>query len=328
MEKDNDTQPWSEKYRPKCFNEIISHREIILALKNFIKNDELPHLLLYGPPGTGKTSIIKSLINEIYGDDAFFMTLSINASEERGIGTVRTIITNFAKSKSIICGDDDKKIKKYKIVILDEADSMTIDAQSNLRKVIETYTSKVRFCLICNYIKKINIAIRSRCVCFNFIPLNVVDIKKKIGDVISKENINITDDGIDTLIKRSSGDLRKLLNVLQSLYMKDKQITGNEINRCMHYPSKEVIENIYNSMLNSKFSHIYNLMNEYIESEGYDINNIITELVELAIQRDDLELCQFIKMIGNAEYNIYLRSQDKINIASLVGVFKLNLKKK
>lgn len=327
MEKDNDTQPWSEKYRPTCFKEIISHQEIIQALKNFIKNDELPHLLLYGPPGTGKTSIIKSLINEIYGDDAFYMTLSINASEERGIGTVRTNITNFAKSKSIIC-DDNKKIKKYKIVILDEADSMTIDAQSNLRKVIETYTSKVRFCLICNYIKKINIAIRSRCVCFNFIPLNVIDIKKKVDEVIAKENIDITEDGINILIKRSCGDLRKLLNILQSLHMKDKKISETAINRCLHYPSQNVIESIYNSMVNDKFNDVYKLLNNYIEDEGYDINSIISELVELSMQKDDLDLCRFIKLIGNAEYNIYLRTQDKINIASLIGIFKLNLKKR
>lgn len=318
--------PWSEKYRPKKFEDIISHKEVIKSLKNFIKKKNLPHLLLYGPPGTGKTSIISSFINELYGSNSIYMTLFINASEDRGISTIRNKITDFAKSKSLIANDN-KFTEKFKIIILDEADSMTHDAQSNLRKVMEIYSTKVRFCLICNYIKKINIAIKSRCVCFNFIPLCVSDIEDKIHDIIVKENVNITYDGIQTIIKRSNGDLRKLLNMLQSLYMQKIKISATDVDDLLHYPSKHIMDIIYDKLLNSTFNDAYEfILKTFID--GYDILHIITELTEMVIINNDIDLCKFLKMFGTIEYNLHLRTPDKINIVAIVGAFKICIIKK
>lgn len=319
------TIPWSEKYRPNNFSEIISHREIIKSLKNFIENNNLPHLLLYGPPGTGKTSIISSLVNELYGKNSIYMTLFINASEDRGISTIRNKITEFAKNKPIIFDNDDQH-NKFKIIILDEADSMTTDAQSNLRKVMEIYSLKVRFCLICNYIKKINIAIRSRCVCFNFIPLNISDIKDKINDIVKLEHVNISKDGIQTLITRSNGDLRKLLNILQSLYMKKNKITSIDIDKLLHYPSKDIIEELHDKLFSCSFIECYNYVTNIIE-KGYDILHLITELTEFTISKNNIDLNKFLKLFGMIEYNLYLRTPDRINVAAIIGSFKQCIKK-
>lgn len=150
--------PWVEKYRPNALKELISHEDIIRTIRKFISQDKLPHLLFYGPPGTGKTSTILACAKEIYKTKEFnSMVLELNASDDRGIGVVRGQILSFASTRTIFNSG-------YKLVILDEADSMTNDAQNALRRIIEKFTDNVRFCLICNYLSKIIPAIQSRCV--------------------------------------------------------------------------------------------------------------------------------------------------------------------
>jgi replication factor C subunit 3/5 len=150
--------PWVEKYRPSALQELISHEDIIKTIRKFISEDKLPHLLFYGPPGTGKTSTILACAKEIYSTkECNSMVLELNASDDRGINVVRGQILNFASTRTIFNSG-------YKLVILDEADSMTNDAQNALRRIIEKFTENVRFCLICNYLSKIIPALQSRYV--------------------------------------------------------------------------------------------------------------------------------------------------------------------
>ncbi len=187
--------PWIEKYRPKHFNQIIDHQEKITTIQNLISKKELPHMLFYGPPGTGKTSVVLAIARALYGDDKYKMyILEINASGDRGIDTVRNVIINFAKGKS----------DKVKLVILDEADAMTTDAQNALRGVIEKYSKNCRFCLICNNINKINSAIKSRCTPMRFGSLSPDEVEKKITYIIEKESISINDKAIKLLINLES----------------------------------------------------------------------------------------------------------------------------
>lgn len=148
--------PWVEKYRPNALQELISHEDIINTIRRFISEDKLPHLLFYGPPGTGKTSTILACAKELYSPREFSsMVLELNASDDRGINVVRGQVLNFASTRTIFNSG-------FKLVILDEADSMTQDAQNALRRIIEKFTENVRFCLICNYLSKIIPALQSR----------------------------------------------------------------------------------------------------------------------------------------------------------------------
>lgn len=139
--------PWIEKYRPKNLNDLISHAQIRQTLEKYIKNKNLPNLLLYGSPGTGKTSTILAASRNLYGSSFKYMVLELNASDDRGINTVRSTVKTFAESKPPIQTD-----LNFKLVILDEADAMTKDAQAALRRMMEKYSRTTRFCLICNHV--------------------------------------------------------------------------------------------------------------------------------------------------------------------------------
>jgi replication factor C subunit 3/5 len=208
--------PWSEKYRPSSIDNILYHDKITKSITSYMSNFKLPHLLFYGPPGTGKTSTIIAIAKHYYKESYDNMIMVLNASEERGIETVRNRIKQFVISKGL---NENPLIPSFKIIILDEIDAMTEDAQAILRKVIEKYVNNVRFCFICNYLKKINPAIQSRCVIFRFNPISQKNLYEYVVSICENEKIYITKSAIDLVIRKSNGDMRKILNILQSLYM-------------------------------------------------------------------------------------------------------------
>ncbi|MEM7616811.1 MAG: AAA family ATPase, partial [Pseudomonadota bacterium] len=201
-------QPWVEKYRPSSLDELVAHADIIAIIKKLIAEDRLPHMLLYGPPGTGKTSTITAAAKDMYGKAYGAMTLELNASDERGIGVVRNQIKEFAGTKSWYAG--------VKLVILDEADMMTNDAQFALRRVIEKYTANTRFCLVCNYANKIIPALQSRCTKFRFAPLEPDQIRDRLDSIIQAESLVMPQRARDALLELGGGDMRRVLNILQA----------------------------------------------------------------------------------------------------------------
>ncbi|XP_026684922.1 replication factor C subunit 5 [Diaphorina citri] len=177
---------WVEKYRPSTLDELVSHQDIISTINRFIDENELPHLLFYGPPGTGKTTTILACARKLYTKAQFnAMVLELNASDDRGIGIVRDQIFQFASTKTM-------HKSSYKLIILDEADAMTNDAQNALRRIIEKFTTNVRFCIICNYLSKIPPAIQSRCTRFRFGPLDSSLIMSRLDYVIEQEKDDIS----------------------------------------------------------------------------------------------------------------------------------------
>ena len=177
-------------------------------------------MLFYGPPGTGKTSTILALAKELYGPEMFrSRVLELNASDERGISIVREKVKDFARMQLSNPPPDYKDrypCPPYKIIILDEADSMTQDAQSALRRTMETYSKITRFCLICNYVTRIIDPLASRCSKFRFKPLDQGNAKKRLQDIAENEHVKLEPGAVDTLIKCSEGDLRKAITFLQS----------------------------------------------------------------------------------------------------------------
>ncbi|KAK6465950.1 replication factor C, subunit RFC4 [Scheffersomyces coipomensis] len=217
-----DHTPWVEKYRPRKLDEVASQDHAVKVLQKTIESANLPHMLFYGPPGTGKTSTILALSKQLYGPNLYkTRVLELNASDERGISIVREKIKNFARlTVSNPTADDLEKYPcpPYKIIILDEADSMTNDAQSALRRTMETYSGVTRFCLICNYITRIIDPLASRCSKFRFKSLNNDNALNRLKYVADQEHIQLNkdEDVLQEVLKISNGDLRKAITILQS----------------------------------------------------------------------------------------------------------------
>jgi replication factor C subunit 2/4 len=206
--------------RPKSLSDVAAQDHTISVLKRTLQSNNLPHMLFYGPPGTGKTSTVLALAKELYGPELMkSRVLELNASDERGISIVREKVKNFARtavSNSTSAQADKYPCPPYKIIILDEADSMTQDAQSALRRTMETYTKITRFCLICNYVTRIIDPLASRCSKFRFKPLDQENAKARLTEIAELEGVKCEPGVIDTLIKVSDGDLRRAITYLQS----------------------------------------------------------------------------------------------------------------
>ncbi|WQF77880.1 Putative AAA+ ATPase domain, ATPase, AAA-type, core, replication factor C [Colletotrichum destructivum] len=213
-------QPWVEKYRPKTLGDVTAQDHTVTILQRTLQASNLPHMLFYGPPGTGKTSTVLALAKELYGPEMMkSRVLELNASDERGISIVREKVKDFARMQLTNPTNDYKKrypCPPFKIIILDEADSMTQDAQSALRRTMETYSKITRFCLICNYVTRIIDPLASRCSKFRFKSLDQGNAKKRLEDIAENEGVQLEDGALDALIKCSEGDLRKAITFLQS----------------------------------------------------------------------------------------------------------------
>jgi replication factor C subunit 3/5 len=325
-EKDDEIQNnnhllWVEKYRPKKLDDIVSNDSIKASLKKYLKQNFLPHLLFYGPSGIGKTSIINAFANELYGDKVSLMVLQINASEERGIEIVRNKIKNFVISKCIL------KEFHYKLVILDEADSMTLTAQSMLRRIIEDFTFNARFCLICNKIKNIDPAIQSRCTIFKFSQLSNVDIKKAITNICDLNKIKYTPTGIDYLIKISKGDLRKIINNIQSIALAYDTLSYDDISTCLGYPNIKDIITIYTTTKKNNLMTSEKILKDLIEKNQYSLIDIIIELHEYLLQEflngkiEENIFSNTILKLKKIEQNIYVCPSNEIAISSLISCF-------
>jgi replication factor C subunit 3/5 len=329
--------PWIEKYRPTTLNEVLSHEEIIGTLKTFIKNKCLPHLLFYGNPGTGKSSIIAAVARELYGKYYPSMVMELNASDDRGIEVVRNKIKQFVISKSAFMyqNTDAALNSNFKLVILDEADAMTSDAQNILRKIVEKYTNNTRFCLICNYIQNINPALKSRCTIFRFSPIGDDKIKEKILQISIKENINIQESGIDTIVKRSNGDMRKVINILQSVSMSYPFINEENVNTSLGYPSFKNIMTILKYLMVDNFEVAYDGIMEIYTQNGFSLDDIITEIHEIFLSYlinskseiafinkvDKERIMKILDKLRTIEFNQSVNIIDNIQISGLIGVF-------
>jgi replication factor C subunit 3/5 len=320
-----DNMPWVEKYRPSDINNIISNIHIVETFKDYVKKKYLPHLLLYGPPGTGKTSIIVSYATELYGKNYKMMVLQINASEERGIEVVRNKIKNFVFAK---CTYNEDVEKLFKLVILDEADSMTISAQGILRRLIEDMTKYVRFCFICNKVKNIDPAIQSRCTSFRFMLLKEDDIIIKLREICKKEKIKYNDTGLRNIVKISDGDMRKVLNNLQSVFMTYGEITDNKVNICLGYPLSKDIDRIYNILMKKEYTESSNKITKIIKDNQYLMNDIMTETMNKLVEEyknttniSDERFKKIIDKLTNCEYNMYSCINETILIDVFIGCF-------
>jgi len=329
--------------------DLVAHEKIINIITTMIDSDNLPHLLLYGPPGTGKTSTIVAAAKRMYGASKYSsMTLELNASDARGFGVVRNEIKEFAGTQQLFS-------KGVKLIILDEADAMTSDAQFALRRVIEKYTKNARFCLICNYVSKIIPALQSRCTRFRFAPLNPNQIRGRLQEVAKKEKVPITSDGVEAILDLSGGDMRRVLNLLQSTAMSlsttstsasssaiDMDVDGdndgdndnaddsNAVNEHAVYttsgsPLPKDVDEILASLLNDKFRDSCDKICDMCTTKGYALADVLKQLTLRLIAMkglDAIPLGRLLDGMSQVECRLAMSGiEEKIQTASLVGVF-------
>ena len=307
--------PWIEKYRPTNIDDIISHKEIIQSLKNFISMESLPHLLFFGPSGSGKTSTIMCCATEIYGPYITYMVMRLNASNERGIDTVRTKIKNFvSNNNSILLPKEDRS--SFKLIILDEIDSMTVEAQGMLRQTIEKNSRTTRFCLICNEIDKINMALQSRCTLFRFAPLDFKNMKQRLETICSKENIIYEKDSLESVVKISNGDMRSAINFLQSASVAfDNKITDKYIYKLSGHCEPSIINNIFHILFDVykqklSFDKTVDKICHIITKNNMTIFNLLDELRNI-IFKSKFNTKQKIYLVDSLAQN---EVHDSINI--------------
>lgn len=331
-----DNLPWIEKYRPNNLSEIVSHKEIVNLLKNLRTLNRIPNLILYGPPGTGKTSIIHAYAKEIYGSKYKFMILELNCSDDRGINIVREQIKNFSSTRSnltkFLINEEDNNFSKennIKLIILDEADALTYDAQYALRRVIEIYSNKTRFCFICNYLSKLIPAIQSRCQLLRFNPIDREEHFIKLTEIQYKENINIDEESKNKIISLSDGDMRKSLNLFQTLSMSSKNIDIDIIYNMIGYPIKEDRNNLINILkendINKIYSVLYNIQNKYNLSNSDIIKEISDYFSDVSInnkysKKYQNKLLDLYDNLANIEINITNNVDNNIHLKAIASI--------
>src|SRR6187200_724330 len=208
---------WVEKYRPVKLEQVINQKQIINGLSNLIRNPyEIPHLLFAGPAGVGKTTAALCIARELLGEYWQRDTLELNASDERGIKMVRERVKEFAAVMKLSTSNNDDDDKPYRIIILDEADEMTSEAQTALRRIIEDSSKTTRFIIICNYLSQIIEPIQSRCVVFRFMRLAKEDVIGYLKMICEKEGVKYEEKALSQIYGATSGDLRHSINILQA----------------------------------------------------------------------------------------------------------------
>ena len=312
---------WIEKYRPHTFNDIIGQDKNIKILNEMINNNSLPHILFYGKSGTGKTSTIMSIANKLYGKNKTFMVMRLDASDDRGINTVREEIKGFADKMTPFNNS-------VKLIILDEADSMTYDAQFALRRIIEIYSDNTRFCLICNYEHKIIPPIKARCINIRFNPIEKNIIVDRLKYIAQQELIEYDMDSINTIAIISNGDLRKAINMLQSISMMNRTIVSKMCYDMIGMAEPFIVEDIFNKLIdkNVNFEDAFNYMKKNVLEKGILLCFLLQQLTYIIITHmqtnNNIHFPNILIDMANLECSIAISTFNDLYIAGLVSIYK------
>jgi len=279
--------PWVEKYRPAKLADVVGNEETLIRLQAIAEDGNMPNLILCGPPGTGKTTSVHALAHQLLGDSYGVGVLELNASDSRGIDVVRNRIKGFAMNKvSLPAG-------RHKIVILDEADSMTGSAQQALRRTMEIYSNTTRFALACNISTKIIEPIQSRAAILRYSRLSDVQVLTRIKHVCSAEEVSYTNDGLEAIIFTAEGDMRNALNNLQATNSGFGHINQANVFKVCDQPHPTIIRGIIDSCIKGDAPDACDKMKS-LWSTGYSASDIIGTLFK--VTRAYTEISEALKL--------------------------------
>jgi replication factor C small subunit len=312
---------WVEKYRPKTLDDVIGLKDITESLKAFMKKPKtMPHLMLAGIPGTGKTTIALAIAHELYGANWRNFTLELNASDERGIDTVRDRIKDFSRYSRSGFGDI-----PFALIILDECDQMTGPAQTALRRIMETSSRTSRFILICNQSSKIIEPIQSRCAIFRFSRLDKQAMKDHLQWIAKKEKITLEPVAAERIVDYSEGDLRHAINALQtaSAY-REGCVDEKTVAMVVGEASPMQVQKMIRKALYGDFTEARKTMYEIMGSFGFSGNEIIRQVQREIFKMSDLtpeQKADLSSIIGEYDYRLTQGANSDIQLSALLAQF-------
>jgi len=291
--------PWIEKYRPRALKDVVGNQETVSRLEVIAENGNLPNIIIAGPPGTGKTTSILALARQMLGSAYKDAVLELNASDQRGIDVVRNKIKSFAQKKVTL------PVGCHKLVLLDEADSMTSGAQQAMRRTMELYSRTTRFALACNISSKIIEPIQSRCAILRFSRLSEKQILERLLFVCRAESLPYTNEGLEALIFTSEGDMRNALNNMQATNAGFGSITDTNVFKVCDMPHPTIVKRVISGCVAADIDASCDAIGELYATgySAFDIIGTIFKVTKFFEMHEDLKM-DFFREIGTTHMRI------------------------
>jgi len=308
---------WVEKYRPRSLAEMVGQETVVPLLEAYARKKSLPHLLFAGPPGTGKTTAALALARDLFGPEWRDQFLELNASDERGIETVRTTIKGYARSAPL--GGIG-----FKLLFLDEADNLTAEAQASLRRLMERYSAACRFILSCNYSSRIIEPIQSRCAVFRFRSYPPEAIRTLLERIAAAEGKPVTPGAFEAIVAASAGDLRRATNLLQIAATYADSVTEETIRACATVPLRDEVEGLLREAIGGEFlrarERLYHLLADRGAS-GEDlvraIHSYLPDVPEALLPTaEKVDLAEFL---GEVDFRLAQGASDRIQLEAILA---------
>lgn len=304
---------WVEKYRPERLTDIVGHEAVVERLNHYVGNAEMPHLLLSGRQGIGKTACVTALAREMYGDEWQNNMMELNASSDRGIDTIREEVKDRAMQGPT--GDHD-----YQLIFMDEADSLTNDAQAAFRRTMEDYSDVTRFILSCNWASQIIDPIQSRCAVFRMSPLSDNEIREVILNVIENEDLDVEEAALEKLVTASRGDARNAIMTLQQCAL-NGAVTEDDVDAVVGVVDDALIQEIAEQAISGDLDGATERLDNEVLKQGVGKQALCDSFLRVVKQMDvpDFARSKMMIEIADADWRVGQGANPNVQFHALLG---------